>query len=213
MHLNATYATQKHHTKSSSIVSTRCDIIQTAGNARRGGLCMASMRVLVGCRRALAFPACLLLLQGGKGILNAAFAHLCTPEEEALCPGPCPGVTQLKAHVGDVLQLFVQILTIGPLKRLVVFLTTDMVFAASSYVLILEGQRFGRNRNPGMQLQPYPGHLPTLPLMNTSLSALYRHACLLKGQHKPHGPWVYQQHLKVQFPVRCLLQRLAGQER
>ncbi|CAK0786287.1 hypothetical protein CVIRNUC_009500 [Coccomyxa viridis] len=50
-----------------------------------------------------------------------------------------------------------EVLTVGPLKRLVVFLTTDLVFAATSYVLILEGQRFGRNRNPGMQLQPYPG--------------------------------------------------------
>ena len=50
-----------------------------------------------------------------------------------------------------------QILAAEPVKRLITFAATDLLFAAASYVLMLEGQRFGRDRNPGVKLVRYPG--------------------------------------------------------
>ena len=53
--------------------------------------------------------------------------------------------------------MIAQILAAEPIKRLITFTATDLLFAAASYVLMLEGQRFGRDRNPGVKLVRYPG--------------------------------------------------------
>jgi hypothetical protein len=53
--------------------------------------------------------------------------------------------------------VLVQILAAEPIKRLMIFGATDLLFAVASYVLMVEGQRFGRDRNPGVKLVPYPG--------------------------------------------------------
>ncbi|CAL5226818.1 g9680 [Coccomyxa viridis] len=50
-----------------------------------------------------------------------------------------------------------EILAAEPLKRFTVFLLTDALFAATSYVLMLEGARFGGERNPGINIVRYPG--------------------------------------------------------
>ena len=62
------------------------------------------------------------------------------------------------------LAVVMQILAAEPLKRFAVFLLTDALFAATSYVLMLEGARFGTERNPGVDLVRYPGLLQTLLL-------------------------------------------------
>ena len=67
-------------------------------------------------------------------------------------------------HLVDALDMMVQILAAEPLKRLTVFLVTDALFAATSYVLMLEGERFGRERNPGVKLVRFPGTLRTLSI-------------------------------------------------
>ena len=64
------------------------------------------------------------------------------------------------------LVVMVQILAAEPLKRLTVFLLTDVLFAATSYILILEGDRFGRERNPGINLVRFPGILQTHPCLS-----------------------------------------------